>query len=149
MSDVRQLIAEARGYRGQDEYGLVDLAHRLADALEDTERLRREASAEERRNAMAATLERVREVVVDALANADDSGIGWDAEVSAEALHEILDSAPSVARPLPDREALARTIFDAWQGHGFDAEFEYQKPEWLEVADAVLVAIEKGGESNG
>lgn len=34
MSDVKKLIAEARGYQGQDEYGLVDLAHRLADALE-------------------------------------------------------------------------------------------------------------------
>ena len=39
-----------------------------------------------------------------------------------------------------DREALARVAFDAWQGKGFDAEFEYQKPEWLEVADAIIAA---------
>lgn len=39
-----------------------------------------------------------------------------------------------------EREAVARVAFDAYQGHGFDAEFEYQKSSWLEVADAILAA---------
>lgn len=36
-------------------------------------------------------LDKIQAVVVDALANADDSEVGWDAEISASALHEILE----------------------------------------------------------
>lgn len=74
----------------------------IEDELVSTERERDEALAE--RDALAAQRSQMRALVIDALANADDTHMGWDAEVSATALLDILDTAPAVSLALHDAE---------------------------------------------
>lgn len=78
---------EAQGdYDARDWGKLGQLLTGLVDALEAV-------TAE--RDALAAVIEQAKAIVHEALRYADDSGNGWDAEVSASALDEILSTAPA------------------------------------------------------
>lgn len=138
MTDHKELIAEARNHAKlfPSNDGSALRIRSLADALEESER---------ERDALTATLERVRGVIdrdVEVLANLDP----------AELKH-ILNSAPPVARPLPDREALVDVLLRTKKAE-LDAAFEEAvaaRNECREVdprrsitvvADAVLAAIE-------
>lgn len=63
-------------------------------------------------DALAATLAEALDITADALSHADDYGVGWDAEVSASALHEVLSKLPADALSARDarvlREAASR-----------------------------------------
>lgn len=90
----------ARQYAGTHDPVIRQFAiaeNRIADALEAV-------TAE--RDARDAVIERVKVIVYEALREADDSGNGWDAEVSASALDEILSTAPATV--------LAQVKADAW-----------------------------------
>lgn len=159
--DNKELIAEARqavlsmDYARAYQYGLVG---RLADALEESERerdgalramnthscgesaeasYRRTLKAEAERDTLAATLERVRsllgELDLDS-GRVTAPGTAWGS-ILREAL--ALASAPSVARPIPDREAIARALAEVDR----EVDLDPHVPDFLPYADAVLAAI--------
>lgn len=108
METVEGLIAEARSDEPTDWQAL---AWHLADALE---------AAIEGRDALAATLERVRGVAEESMAatGEPDGTAEWAVGVNyaRSQILGLLDSAPSVARALPDRDEAFRRFVDSFNG---------------------------------
>ena len=102
------------------------------------EELLLKATAE--RDALADTLQRVR-------GWADPNyAPGFTAENRLAEIADALDSAPPVARPRPARDVIYAAIRARLEGASLH--WTIDTPEMhLAVADAVLAAIEKGGES--
>lgn len=156
MSDVKKLIAEARSEEPTD---WRSLAWHLADALEDTEQLRLEASREERRNAQPPVPSvSDREALVKAALKVLHPNATRNMPMALDYSHKIADAViaagfrrtpapydhPEGHVALVPLEWVLETYRDGDE-RGWDAEFEFLRREHSGQIDRLATSVQETG----